>query len=220
MPRRGFAPSTHRFPMDKELQLIEHLYDEPSAETAPLRELLEDPELAAEYQALSRAKFALDHRPRARPPVHVLNAIVREAAHASHATAPRQDRAPLRYLRTHRRGVTAGFALAAVLALTVMVQPWNLLQSTTPSTPLSADASAPTASESLFESLPPAASPIAGRASDSLPGWDSGDDVRRLSRRIQALQAAGIDRWDEPAVPLEMLPTGSATGVTPAGSRR
>ncbi|NNE69626.1 MAG: hypothetical protein HKN29_04595 [Rhodothermales bacterium] len=206
--------------MDKELQLIEHLYDEPSEDTRPLRELLEDTDLAAEYQALSRAKFALDHRQRERPPAHVINAIVREASGLPTAPAARRDRAPLRLFRTRRRSVTAGLAFAAVLALTIMVQPWNLLPSGTSDSVATADAPTEMPAEVLLERLPPAATPIGTRASGTVPGWDAGDDVRRLSRRIQALQAAGIDQWDEPAVPLEMLPTGSANGVTPAGSRR
>ncbi|MFT4604289.1 MAG: hypothetical protein ACI9W4_001019 [Rhodothermales bacterium] len=206
--------------MDKELQLIEHLYDEPSGDLRPLRELLEDPELAAEYQALSGAKFSLDHRVRVKPPVGVVNAIVRQATSmAQTTTGPRSDRAPLRLMSFKRRGIGIGLALAAALALTVMIEPWNLL------TPGASPASTATAfdraaqSESLLPALPPAA-PIAARAAPSVPEWDSGDDLRRLSRRIQSLQAAGVDQWDEPAVPLEMLPTGSVRGVTPAGSRR
>lgn len=206
--------------MDKKLQLIEHLYDEPSADVRPLRELLEDPELAAEYQALSGAKFALDHRVRARPPARVVNAIVREAAsQAQPVPGRRSDRAPLRLMSFKKRGFGVGLALAAALALTVMVKPWNLLTPSLSPASMADAAESAAPAESLLQALPPAA-PIAGRAASGVPEWDSGDDLRRLSRRIQALQAAGVDQWDEPAVPLEMLPTGSVRGVTPAGSRR
>ena len=52
--------------MDKKLQLIQHLYEEADGETR-LNELLDDPELKQEYQALSEAKFWLDHSKREKP---------------------------------------------------------------------------------------------------------------------------------------------------------
>jgi hypothetical protein len=207
--------------MEKELQLIEHLYDEPSPDSEPLRELLKDPDLASEYQALSQARFVLDHRERVRPGAGVVNAIVREAGASTGRLGPRADRAPLRRFSLRRRSVFAGLAMAAALALTVMVRPWGLLSSTD-AVPTVADNPFDFAvpAESLLRALPPAALPVLSAQSNSAPDWDSGNDLRSMSRRIQALQAAGELSWDEPAIPLEMLPSGRSSGFTPAGSRR
>lgn len=207
--------------MDKQLQLIAHLYDEANGDCEPLRELLKDPELASEYRALSEARFAVDHGPRVRPDPSVVNAIVRKASVATSGSLARADRAPLRRLGRRHRLVAAGLALAAVVALTVMVRPWDMLPDTR-SMPTVAenpfDFAVP--AESLLRALPPSAAPTATAVRSSIPEWDSGDDLRRLSRRIESLQAAGVTAWDEPAVPLEMLPSGSQSGLLPAGARR
>ena len=52
--------------MDKKLLLIRHLYGEADEETK-LNELLDDPDLKEEYQALSEAKFWLDHTKSEKP---------------------------------------------------------------------------------------------------------------------------------------------------------
>ncbi|MFT5142235.1 MAG: hypothetical protein ACI80V_001450 [Rhodothermales bacterium] len=207
--------------MEKKLQLIEHLYDEPSPDTEPLRELLGDPDLASEYQALSQARFVLDHRERVRPGPGVIDAIVRQAAAPTSRLGPGADRPPFRRISLRRRSVFAGLAMAAALALTVMVRPWALL-SGTDAVPTVADNPFDFAvpAESLLRALPPAALPALSSQASSTPDWDSGDDLRSMSRRIQALQASGELAWDEPAIPLEMLPSGRSSGFTPVGSRR
>ncbi len=200
--------------MDKELQLIAHLYDEASEDHESLRELLRDPELAAEYQVLSEARFALDHRARVRPNPSVLNAVVRQATRPAGEGLAKVDRAPLRRITFTRRSLVAGLALAAALALTVLVQPWSLF-SATESTPTVADNpfDFTVPAESLLRALPP---PAAAGMTD----WDSGGDVRQLSRRIRSLQAAGVIDWDEPSIPLEALTSGRPGDLTPAGMRR
>ncbi|MBO6575297.1 MAG: hypothetical protein JJ896_07780 [Rhodothermales bacterium] len=204
--------------MDKELQLIEHLYDEVSPDTPPLRELLEDPDLSSEYQALSQARFVMEHRPRVRPHASVVNAVVRGAT-PGHATDARADRPALRRLILHRRTLSGALALAAVLALTVMVSPWTFFNER-PTSPVADRSMAQEAPADIMKTLPPAATPARSAGASAIPEWDSGDDLRTLSRRIKSLQASGELQWDEPAVPLELLPTGATQGVRPAGNRR
>jgi hypothetical protein len=207
--------------MDKELQLIAHLYDEASEEQEPLRELLRDPEMASEYQALSEARFALDHRVHVRPRPSVVNAVIREATRQSGSLEARADRPPLRRITFNRRSLVGGLALAAALALTVMVQPWSLF-SGSETIPVVADNPFDFAvpAESLLGALPPVTRPLLTGSVPGSPGWDSGNDVRQLSRRIRSLQAAGVAAWDESSVPLEMLTPGASSGLTPAGIRR
>lgn|GEM_PF-1548011 len=75
--------------MDKKLQLIQHLYEEADGETR-LNELLEDPELKQEYQALSEAKFWLDHSKREKPSADSLQAVLALAMNHE-AASPEAD---------------------------------------------------------------------------------------------------------------------------------
>ena len=73
--------------MDKKLQLIQHLYEEADGETR-LNELLEDPELKQEYQALSEAKFWLDHSKREKPSSDSLQAVLALAMNPEEVASP------------------------------------------------------------------------------------------------------------------------------------
>ena len=108
--------------MDKKLQLIRHLYGE-TEDHGDLRELLEEPGLKAEHQALSEVKFWLDHAKRERPDSAVLDAIRDAAAQDVKAPSPspltvREDRAPIARPSTLRRRFGA---IASVLSLLVAV---------------------------------------------------------------------------------------------------
>ncbi|MEZ4701111.1 MAG: hypothetical protein R2834_12315 [Rhodothermales bacterium] len=65
--------------MDKKLQLLAHLYGE-AEDAAPLQELLQDSDLKAEYQAMSEAKFWLDHSIAEKPDADVLARIMAAAS--------------------------------------------------------------------------------------------------------------------------------------------
>jgi hypothetical protein len=228
--------------MDRKLQLIAHLYGEEVDGLEPLDELLRDPELRDEYRALRESRFALDHRAQVRPDARSIDAIM------AAARAPSADRPPLRLVRI-RRLMTPVMAAAAVLLVAVLTVPRMMTdasrgpqgadgQAVAPQvageatvTPQAADEakSAVSPAESLLRSLPPAVPAPATLASaealadaaDDLTSWDSGRDVRRLSRRIAALRAAGVDEWDGEAVPLETLPDEAGRNdLLPAGARR
>ncbi|MBX2820780.1 MAG: hypothetical protein KTR29_13895 [Rhodothermaceae bacterium] len=87
--------------MDKKLQLIQHLYEEADGETR-LNELLEDPELKQEYQALSEAKFWLDHSKREKPSSESLQAVLALAMHSDEAT-PHNAASPSRSNKSSSR---------------------------------------------------------------------------------------------------------------------
>lgn len=218
--------------MDRRLQLIAHLYEEPIDGLEPLESLLQDPELREEYRVLREARFRLDHRDRARPDAATIDAIVAAAGVRPVPASRWIDRAPLRLVR-QKRVLAPVLAAAAVVLLAIAVRPWSLVAPTPPAEPaLAEEAAAPSPAESLLSSLPPAppepALAAAGReaeseadvATGSLPPWDSGGNVRQLSRRIAALRAAGIDEWDGEAVPLELFPADSGPrDLRPAGAR-
>ena len=123
--------------MDKKLQLIQHLYEEADGETR-LNELLEDPELKQEYQALSEAKFWLDHSKREKPSSESLQAVLGlamnpegiatpEAASSSRSKKPssrRADRDAVPRQRSFRKrafGITT-FVMATVITAFVGYQ--------------------------------------------------------------------------------------------------
>jgi hypothetical protein len=230
--------------MDRKLQLIAHLYEEKVDGLEPLDELLLDPELRDEYRALRESRFALDHRAPVRPDPRSIDAIM------AAARTPSADRPPLRLVRIRRLMVPA-MAAAAVLLLAVLAVPLMMTdsargpqgaddQTVAPHVAGEATGAPQTAgeekagispAENLLRSLPPAApvpapaTPASAEAladaADDLTSWDSGRDVRRLSRRIATLRAAGVDEWDGEAVPLETLPDEAGRNdLLPAGARR
>lgn len=68
----------------------------------------------------------------------------------------------------------------------------------------------------------PDASPLVnartGRPDDLT--WDEREDVIELHRRIKRIGSGVAGGWEAPAVPLEMFPTGSGTGIVPVGQTR
>ena len=211
--------------MDKRLQLIAHLYGEEIDGLEPLDALLEDPDLHREFRLLQEARFALDHRKRARPDPGAIEAVL------AAARPPNAGRPPLRLVRL-RRVLVPMTAVAAVLLVFILNMPLTQRSDPAVAPAEMEEATADVASaESLLRSLPPAApepapAALAEAKSEAGPAgeeasWGSGRDVRPLSRRIAMLRSAGVDAWDGDAVPLEMLPeeTGNRD-LLPAGARR
>ncbi|MDZ4699615.1 MAG: hypothetical protein SH809_07915 [Rhodothermales bacterium] len=106
--------------MEKKLQLLSHLYGE-AEDATPLPELLQDSDLTSEYQAMSEAKFWLDHSIPASPDPEVVSRILAAAAGAG-APPPVAftDRAPAPRRATGARKKTWSFA-AAALSLVAIV---------------------------------------------------------------------------------------------------
>ena len=119
--------------MDKKLQLIRHLYEESDGDTR-LNQLLEDPELKQEYQALSEAKFWLDHSKREKPSQDALQAVLAlatseqpELQESSSPPRKREDRAALPRKRSARHrlfGITS--VVVATLIIAVVGYQWFL----------------------------------------------------------------------------------------------
>lgn len=207
--------------MDRKLQLIAHLYDEDLDGLEPLGSLLEDPDLRAEYEAMGETRFGLEHRERVRPDPRLVDAVV-AAALARESVA--RDRSPMRLVRSQRFWVSATSVAASILLL-VLFRPWQSGSLLPVTDELVADSQSFPPAETLLKSLPPAPPAIATASEEPAQAarldWDTGGDVRHLSRRIERLKAAGIDGWDNPAVPLEAPPTGSGTnGLFQTGTRR
>lgn len=209
--------------MDRRLQLIAHLYDEEIEGLEPLGSLLEDPELRREYEALSETRFRLERRERVHPDPQLIDLVVVTAAKDA-SPGVRPERPPLRLVRARGLWLPA-MTLAASLLVVVLVRPWDsgtesMFEKSGPTEPAIAAAPA----ESLFGTLPPAPAPVMAAStaetvkSDPETDWETGEDLRLISRRIAALGEAGIDAWDGPAVPLEFMPDGGPDVLTPAGT--
>ncbi len=103
--------------MDKKLQIVKGLYESGADGRAETPVGLDgQEELAREYQAMSQAKFWMDHRRGQRPEPETIDSIVAAAAAATTGGLPkgvRTDRGPLRLLR----GTPFRAAVAAVVAM-------------------------------------------------------------------------------------------------------
>lgn len=222
--------------MDRRLQLIAHLYDEDLEGLEPLGSLLQDPDLRREYEALGETRFRVEQGTRRRrPDPVVLDRVVERALRGIPGAAPR-DRPAARILPLRRAWLPA-VAVAASLLLVLVVRPWRQADSALPATETLSDAAsekvAPElstspkdvagSSEALLMDLPPAPPTTLASAEaepQDGPEWDTGDEVRLLSRRIATLRDIPLDAWDGPAVPLEALPSGRDALLSPAGATR
>lgn len=204
--------------MDETLRIIRHLYDEESdgdARDALERRLSEDKALRREYDVLRSTKDALDRRPADGPDPDVVDRIVAAAADASRRSdrvtsdsshngrvpGARDDRSPRRsdarraadasaeasWTRRLRWGAAT---LAVVLAVSIgwwtggpTASEWSASTAETPSA-----ASAPASQERAAD---------ARAESADLPAWDEGDEVVRLHRRIELVQARSApSQWN------------------------
>ncbi|PEN14191.1 hypothetical protein CRI94_03890 [Longibacter salinarum] len=188
--------------MDETLRIIRHLYGEEPDPQDLQRAMKEDPALAREYNDLAEVKTLLDKKEPARPDASVLDAITEAAADASasHEVSdtpdrPRVDREPVSggdrdRSRISRRLQQAGVA-AAVLLL-VAIGWWQI--------DMDDSASSVQISAQTERQLP--------AANRDLPDWDEGDDVVRLHRRLEVVNArsASPTSWNDRP---DLIPTQS-----------
>ena len=195
--------------MDETLRIVRHLYgEEPDADDFE-RRVRETPDLARELDSLREVKALLDEKPPQRPDASVVNAVVAEAARAASnspvSNSPASSPAPAARTDRTSRDRTAGdrsasqrsglsrrlqqVGLAAALILVAALGLWQFQPP-----PTDADSSARISAE-IEQQLPPAAR--------DLPDWDEGDDVVRLHRRLEVVNArsASPSSWSsQPAM--------------------
>jgi hypothetical protein len=195
--------------MDETLRIVRHLYgEEPDADDFE-RRVRETPDLARELDSLREVKALLDEKPPQRPDASVVNAVVAEAARAASnspvSNSPASSPAPAARTDRTSRDRTAGDRSASqrsglsrrlqqvgLAAALILVAALGLWQFQTP--PTDADSSARISAE-IEQQLPPAAR--------DLPDWDEGDDVVRLHRRLEVVNArsASPSSWSsQPAM--------------------
>lgn len=224
--------------MDTRLQIVERLYSEGEDNHVPHPIGSDEEKLAREFQAMSRAKFWMDHRRRVRPDAATIDRVVEAAASAGRGAVPgvvRPDRSPLRLVTAPRFRMAVAVTLVAVVA---GLGVWRMVLEPPATTdrmmsqemegepglradskavaPTLADADRP-AEEAIGLDSPDDSATLAGRASipaaavvaASATDWDETGEVRRLHQRIEMLRSRQADEgWDKPMVPLEMMPVG------------
>ena len=106
--------------MDTRLQIVERLYQEEDVNHVPRpSESDAGDSLSPEFQAMSLAKFWMDHRSRQRPDAAVVDRIVEAAGAASRGEMPgvvRVDRSPLRLLTSPRFRMAVAATLVVAIA--------------------------------------------------------------------------------------------------------
>lgn len=215
---------------NRKRDILLHLYDE-APEESDLRELLRDAELRGEYQALSEIKFRLDHRRRERPDPAVLDRVMAAAVGESPAVGARRgDRPAAARAARMRRLLIPALSMAAALVVTFGLGWWaRTPDRVVPSSTQAFDPDVPVPPESLNRFVPPlpdarvgvrAGTRMVGTAAvDPRLAWDEPVPLDFWYRRIESLEAASDpDGWGEPAVPLEMLPGTSSSGLLQAGT--
>lgn len=180
--------------MDDRLRLIRYLYDEETDASTLARRLSEDEDLYREYERLRATKQALDDRPARRPDPSVVDQVVNEARTASEAapsSAPPADdrpaRAPSRSWTHRLQTVGAALALMVLIGIGWWQGPGAadepVADGATPGA-LDKTQQAPTAAESRTADA------------EAVPAWDEGEDLIRIQRSIDRLQAHSTpDRW-------------------------
>lgn len=191
--------------MNETLRIVRHLYgEEPDAEDLE-RRVRADPSLAQELDEMREVKAMLDKKSPQRPDASVIDAIVAEAAHAAsdasrtdpsgtdNASFSRADRSPepseSRERSAQRRsGLSRRLqqaSLAAALILVAALGVWQF-QPADDASPVRAQTD-----QQLERQLPPAVR--------DLPDWDEGDDVVRLHRRLEVVNArsAPSPSWND-----------------------
>lgn len=195
--------------MDDTLRIIRYLYDEEEQPEEVERRLAANDELRAEYEALHAVKKQLDRRPRQRPNAEVLDRIT-EAAGSGRTFSEeetesrherRQDREPARPSRSLRRRQWAGAAAAAALVLIIVAvglwqYPSALSEEGIESTPLATEQS------DVAQQAPEQR--VTETRHGELPAWDEAEDVVRLHRHIETLQARSRPgSWNAGTLPLQ-----------------
>ena len=178
--------------MDDRLRLIRYLYDEEVDESALARRLSDDPDLYREYEELAATKRALDDRPARQPDAAVVDQVVNEARTAAPPAAPpsedRPARAPSHAWTRRLQPASAALALLLVIGL-------GWWQGGGTSDGPVADSATPGAIDGTSQQAP-ATAESQTRGADAVPAWDDGEELIRIQRRIDRLQARSApDRW-------------------------
>ncbi|WP_263792397.1 hypothetical protein [Salinibacter sp.] len=178
--------------MDDRLRLIRYLYDEEVDASALAQRLSDDPDLYREYEELAATKRALDDRPARQPDAAVVDQVVNEARTAASPAAPPSEDRPAR-APSHawtRRLQPAGAALALLLVIGL-----GWWQGDGTSDGPAADAATPGVIDGTSQQAPATAQTRSSDA-DAIPAWDDGEELIRIQRRIDRLQARSApDRW-------------------------
>lgn len=188
--------------MDDRLRIIQHLYGEDVDDPAFMRRLAEDEGLRHEYERVKKTKDRLDRRRSRRPDPAVVDRVVDTARRAvrdsSPAPRPADDRSARPPTRTwSRRLQTVSAALALLLAVGLgWWQRPGASDDPAPETSVEATAQRGGASAVRGQSLDP----------DAVPAWDDSDELVRIHRRIEGLQARST--------------TGAWGGLQTVGQRR
>lgn len=194
--------------MDTRLQIVERLYEEGENHVPHPQQSETGEDLTREFQAMSQAKFWMDHRRRQRPETAVIDAVVEAAAAAARGEVPgvtRSDRSPLRLIIAPR----VRWAVAATLVLAIAgLGLWRVALSPPVPARFGSDEDAPR-NEALAEreeskpqqkiEMPALADAIAPAETSSR--LDSADDVSgraglAAAETPAAMTAASIE-WDE-----------------------
>jgi hypothetical protein len=177
--------------MDDRLRIIQYLYDEEVDDPTFARRLTEDEALYREYEQLRQAKENADRRPSRRPDPAIVDDVVETARRAaqesptpSHSTEDRRAHPPSR--TWNRRLQTAGVALTLVLLIGLGW--WRAPE-------VFEDPAAVSSAEGAQQASPSAAERRT-READGVPDWDDSDELVRIHRRLEQLQAnSGPDSW-------------------------
>lgn len=174
--------------MDDPLRLIRHLYDEDEDASTLERRLSEDEVLYREYERLQNTKKRLDERPSRRPDPAVVDQVVETARAAAqrspstpHSDRDRAARSPAR--SWDRRLQTAGASLALLLLIGLG---WWQSPGASEETATMSAAGSP---QETVEQDAPAVTDERTAGTDAVPAWDDRDELVRIHRRIERLQA-------------------------------
>lgn len=181
--------------MDDPLHLIRYLYGEDEDPSTVERRLSEDEALCREYERLRETKERLDDRPARRPDPAVVDEVVetaRSAAQRSSSTVPpdgdRPARPPTRSWARRLQMVGTALALGLFVGIGWLQLPGTSEESAVGSATGELDAPAQ-------QSAPPTAEERR-RGADAVPAWDESDELVRIHRRVEQLQAqSGPNSW-------------------------
>lgn len=189
--------------MDDRLRLIQYLYEEDGDETTLPRRLSEDETLRREYERLQETKAHLDRRPSSRPDPAVVDRVVaaartaaRDPSDSPHAAEDRPARPPARPWRLRLQAASATLALLLVVGLGWWQRPGATEEA--PSTTAAEDTRGTALDGARGEAQSGTPSALGGGAleAEAVPAWDDRDELVRIHRRIERLQARSApDGW-------------------------
>lgn len=182
--------------MNDRLQLIQHLYGEDTDDPNFSYRLIEDNDLHREYEQLRETKERLDRRPSQKPDPSVVDRVVEEARTAARETVPapepdtdRSARSPHRTMSRRLQGASAALALVLVIGV-------GWWQGSTSEGPGTEGPPAGAQSSSQQQATVSSTEPRSAETRE-LPAWDDSEEMVRIHRRIERLQArSSLDAWE------------------------